>query len=294
MTAPDSKEPVMPVTSRTRSDSPFSVIDDAFRLLGCEPTPLAIDGATIGHRLPARPIPLPELRSRLLHPTCGYPTRDAVLNLLIRQAQTDRGPWTVGLAGMLLPGLRAAAAPLVRACPGKADDIEAEMLAGLIVAIGRVDPPRPRPASYLIWQARHAAERLVRAELAERGRPGHQAVSAEPPQPFGHPDLVLARAVAAGVLSGDDAELIGATRLGELSLADAAEACGCSYTAARLRRRRAETALVAWLADCDGFEPNRGVRPGSSGVGRPRQGRSLNRRPELCQHPDRQPPASRR
>lgn len=280
--------------ARPRSESPFDVIDEAFRLLGCEPAPLAVDGAVIGQKLPARQIPLPELRSRLLHPSCRYQTRDAVLHLLVRRARTDAGAWMVGLVGMLLPGLRAAAGPLVRACPGKADDIEAEMLAGLILAVRRLDAARPRPAASLIWRARHAAERLVRAELAERGRASHQAVSAEPPRPFGHPDLVLARAVANGVISSDDAELIGATRLGEMSLSEAAEACGCSYTAARLRRRRAEAALVGWLSDDGDFEPNRGARPGSTAVGRPRQGRSLNRRPELCQHPDRQPPASRR
>ena len=278
---------------RPRSDSPFAVLDDAFALLTAEPRPLAVDGAEIGHGLPAGDIPLGELKARLLHPSCRYATRDAALDLLLERARSHGGAWTVGLAGVLLPGLRAAAAPLIRACPGKAADLEAEMLAGLVRAIARTVPGRPRPAAHLTWKARHAAERLLRTELAERGRPDHRPVSAEPPRPFGHPDLVLAAAVDAGVIGAEDAELIGATRLGEMSLSEAADRLGCSYTAARLRRKRAEIALVGWLGDRAGeFEPNRQPTPGSKGVGRTRQGRPRDRRPGLCHHPDLERPAS--
>lgn len=280
---------------RPRSDSPFDVLDDAFALLVAEPRPLAIDGTEVGHGLPAREIPLDELKSRLLHPSARYATRDAALNLLLARAQTEGGAWLVGLAGVLLPGLRAAAAPLVRACPEKADDIEAEILAGLVRAVALATPGRQRPAAHLTWRARHGAERLVRKELAERGRPGHRAVSAEPPRPFGHPDFVLAEAAAKGVISDDDAELIGATRLGGMSLAEAAEAWGCSYVAVELRRWRAETALVAWLKENHGeFEVDRPEPPGSKGVGRPRQGRPPGRRPGLCHNPDPTTPEPRR
>lgn len=120
----------------------------------------------------------------------------------------------MGLAAVLLPGMRRAISPLVDACPGKEADLEAEMLAGFLNGLGRVAEGRPRPAGWLTGWAFDAAKQLVRNELAERGRPGHQPVSAEPPKPYGHPDLVLADAVAEGVICGDDAELIGATRLG--------------------------------------------------------------------------------
>lgn len=274
-------------------DSPFDVLDDAFALLTAEPHPLAVNGPEVGPGLPARDIPLGELKARLLHPSCRYATRDAALDLLLAQARAHGGAWTVGLAGVLLPGLRAAAAPLIRACPGKAADLEAEMLAGLVKAIARTAPGRSRPAAHLTWAARHAAERLLRIELAERGRPDHRPVSAEPPRPFGHPDFILVAAADAEVISSEDAELIGATRLGELSLAEAAARLGCSYTAARLRRKRAEVALVAWIRDRAGeFEPNRRQTPGSKGVGRTRQGRPRDRRPELCHHPDLERPAS--
>lgn len=269
--------------------SPFATLERTFTLLTTEPRPLALDGTGIAG-LPNRPIPLDELRARLLHPSTPYATRDAALDVLIGRARAEGGAWSVGLAGVLLPGLRRAVAPLAAACPGKEADLEAEMLAGLLAALDRFGPGRSRPAGRLCGQAFDAAKRLLRAELAERSRPGHDAVSAEPPKPYGHPDFVLARAVAEGAVCADDAELIGATRLGEMSLADAAASWGLSYKAAERRRHRAETALVAWIRD--GFVAEGAVPAGSKGAGRPRQGRRPDQRPGL--RPRSEPPTTPR
>lgn len=174
---------------------------------------------------------------------------------------------------MLLPGLRTAAWPLTHACPHAAADIEADMLAGLVLAVRNTRPGRARPAARLTWAARRAGEEFVRAERVERARPTALPASAEPPRPAGHPDLVLAQAVTEGVLCAEDAELIGATRLGEYDLHTAALVAGVSYRAIRERRRRAEAAVVAWLREiyCPEFVANGGQNPGSSHGGRPRQ-----------------------
>lgn len=259
--------------------SPFDMLERSFRLLSAGPCPLALDGSSLAG-LPDRAVPLDELRSRLLHPATPYPVRDAAVDLLLRRAQAGGGPDLVGLAGVLLPGLRRAAWGLCRCCPGNAADVEAEVLAGLIVAIRDATPGQPRPAARLTWAARRAAEHLVRAELAEQARPAPLPASAAPPKPFGHPDLVLARAVADGVVCAEDAELVGATRLGGLDLHDAADAAGVSYRAIRERRRRAEQALLAWLeADRgSGFVAKGPRNPGSPCRGRPRQGLRPDRR----------------
>jgi hypothetical protein len=69
--------------------------------------------------------------------------------------------------------------------------------------------------------------------------------------PGGHPDLVLARAVADGALTQADAALIGTTRLEAVTLIDAATARGQSYAAVRKARARAERRLVTYLRDAD-------------------------------------------
>ena len=261
--------------------APFATLERAFVTLTGHPRPLSFDCS--GDRWAARRAdpprratrPPPPPRHPLLDPRRGHPRPG-------RQARRDRGEWTVGLAGVLLPGLRRAVAPLAGACPGKRVDLEAEMLAGLIAAIDRCPPSRARPAGFLCGQAFDAAKRLLRAELAERARPDHHPVSAEPPKPYGHPDLVLADAVNAGAIVADDAELIAATRLGPLSLADAADQRGLAYKTAERRRHRAEQTLVEWIhtgTAPGGFVANRRVGAGSNAAGRPRQGHRPDQRP---------------
>src|SRR5579863_10251308 len=94
------------------NESPFAMLEVSFRLLSEGPRPLELDGSDFAG-LPARPVPLAELRSILLHPSTSYATRDRVLGELIRRARADQA-WLVGLAGTLLPGLRTAAFPLSR------------------------------------------------------------------------------------------------------------------------------------------------------------------------------------
>lgn len=271
----------MPTRRRPLTDSPFDTLERTFTLLTSCPNPLALDGTGVPG-LPDRAIPLGELKTRLLHPSTRFDVRDVIVDELVARSQAEGGRWTVGLAGVLLPGLRRAVWPLVQTCPDKADDIEAEALAALLAAVARCQHGRPRLAARLCWLARTGAQGVLRAELADRAWPGTDPVSAAPQRPWGHPDLVLAKAVRAGVICASDAELISATRLGEVDLADAAERLRLGYWACHKRRRRAETQVAEWVSG-DDYPPFEFVQttaeiPCSSSGGRPRQGRPTDRR----------------
>lgn len=147
-----------------RPDSPFDTLETTFRLGCAGPKPWSIDGRCVPG-LADRTIPLDELRGMLLHPSTSYQTRDVALSLLVSAAQTQGGSATVGLAGVLLFGLRRSVSALCAACPKRADDIEAEALAGLVEAIAATEPGRPRLAARLCWLARNQAKRLFDAEL---------------------------------------------------------------------------------------------------------------------------------
>ena len=136
--------------------SPFTALDGAFAVLSCEPRPLAFDGSAVPG-LPARAIALRELRAFLLAPSTSYSKRNAVHAVLVEHAKAEGGAATIALAGVLLPGLRRAAYALVRACPERASDIEADMLAGLLSALARVSPRRACLALYLVNSAFVAA-----------------------------------------------------------------------------------------------------------------------------------------
>jgi DNA-directed RNA polymerase specialized sigma24 family protein len=268
----------MDTTDDAPTPSPFDALEETFRLLSDGPRPIALDGTAIAG-LPNREIPLRELRAMLLHPSVAFSVRDAALRALVELAQAEGGRWTVGLAGVLLPGLRRAIWPLFEACPGKLDELEAEALTAFLVALARCRPGRDRIASWLCWRTRVGAARLLRAELAERAGPGSDPVPADPPRPWGHPDFVL----AAGVIDPEDGDLISSTRLEHRSLAEAARKLGISYKACQLRRARAEATLAEFI-ESDWYSPfdfveKRPQTPCSSRRGRPRHGRDTDRRP---------------
>jgi hypothetical protein len=229
---------------------PFDTLEATFTALTRGPAPMALDGRQVGHGLPARPLGLDELRGVLLDPSLGFAARDAALAVLVERAKSYGGQATIGLAGVLLPGLRRAIAPLTLANPPRIWDLQAEALAGLLEAIASFPTPArqvDRVAARLVWAAIHAAERLLDRERAWHARITTPSGSAPPPRPSGHPDFVLARAVHARVLSPQDAELIGETRIGRMRLSDLARTQGDPYKTLAKRRDRAERALVAWL-----------------------------------------------
>jgi hypothetical protein len=71
--------------------------------------------------------------------------------------------------------------------------------------------------------------------------------SSTPRRPYGHPDLILGRAVAAGVITHAQADLIGATRLGDVLVEQIAAEQGVAPSVIRMRRRRTERTLVKAL-----------------------------------------------
>jgi hypothetical protein len=263
------------MTARPLTTSPFGALEHAFALLVTGPRPLALDGTAVPG-LPDRAVPLGELRSRLLHPSASFALRDEVVRRLVALAQAEGGncvacQWGVGLAGVLLPGLRSAVRSLVEACPAKADDIEAEALASFLAAVAAAPPGGTHLAGRLCGQARTGAKRVLRAEVAERAGAGHDPVSAAPPRPWAHPDMVLGGLARAGVVDAADAELIGETRIGDVPLADAAGALGISYAACQMRRARAEAKVSALLSSA-GYDPSDYYSPFGSFVGNRRVG----------------------
>ncbi|MER7333543.1 MULTISPECIES: hypothetical protein [unclassified Micromonospora] len=63
--------------------------------------------------------------------------------------------------------------------------------------------------------------------------------------PYGHPDLLLGRAAAAGLITAEAAELISATRFGDALIEHLAAEQGVTASALRMRRRRAERVVAA-------------------------------------------------
>lgn len=243
----DDDGPRRPALAVLPGPSPMNAVEAAFGLLGCEPGPLAVDGAGIGHGLPARPIPLPELRGLLLDPAVSFAARDAVWRVLVRKARADGPAWVVAAAGMALPGLRSLTRRLAAQFGDDSYDLDAEILAGFVAELRRIDARRGRIAARLCYAGYNAGRRLRRREAAQAGLRVPLKESAIPAPPSGHPDFLLARAVRLEVISADEADLIGRSRLENVPVRDLAAERGISAPAAGMRRHRAEQRLVAAL-----------------------------------------------
>lgn len=159
--------------------------------------------------------------------------------MLIQRARLNGPAWVVGAVGVALPGLRQAAYRL-RHFSG---DVQAELLTAFVAALNTLSPGGARVAQRLVSAAFTGARASLRASEPPRAR--DQVGAAVTSSRGRHPDLVLQRAVAAKVIKAAEAELIGATRLGDVSIADYARRVGKTVAAVYKARDRAEDRLVA-------------------------------------------------
>lgn len=240
-----------------RDSMPLDSARSAFEWLVTGPHPVAVDGRLFPG-LPARRIPLNELRERLLARHCPQAVRDAVWTHLVLLSRTEGATWTVGCVGVALPALTTIAATLSARFAGDPSDIHAAVLTGFLTELARIDTRKPRVMLRLRWAAYRAGHVAVREALDTPAPSGHGFHSAEPARPWGHPDLVLARAVAEGAITGGEAELIGATRLEGVALAEIVQSRGSTYKAVQMARSRAEHRLLAYLTDTETYGIGRG------------------------------------
>jgi hypothetical protein len=231
----------MPRRSRPLySSSALRVAQYVFTRSVAEPTSLWLDGAAFGGELPSGRLLLLPLRDLLLRPQTSTVTRDAVWRELICRAREDKSSWLVAAMGMAMPGLRRAVRGLSVGWRGDRDDLESAVAEGFVTALYKVDLDDRALCARLVDAGRKAGIKQIYQDAALDGAAWSQFASRAPRPPWGHPDFVLADAVAAGVLSLEEARLIGATRLEHTPVKDVAEWLGERPNTVVVRRRRAE------------------------------------------------------
>ncbi len=116
--------------------SALTTLEQCFSSLTTGPGALAIDGKTIRNGLPPRAIPLDELRDVLRE--VSPPARVAAVKVLVHHARAGSPAWLVGLAGVLLPGLRLFA--VRQSSAGGADTAETQALGWFRAALATRGP----------------------------------------------------------------------------------------------------------------------------------------------------------
>jgi hypothetical protein len=231
-----------------RDSLPLDSARAAFEWLVTGPCPVSIEGWRFPG-LPRRRVPLDELRDLLLDADLPMSTVDPVWAHLVTRSRDEGATWTVACVGVALPALFAIAAELSAPYADDHRDIHGAILTGFLAELASINLARP----WVMWRLRCAALRaghLFIREALDRPMPtGEDFRSSEPTPPWGHPDFVLARAVSDGAITGDEAELIGSTRLEDYTLTAAAADRGVKVTALHWTRSHAEARLLAWLTE---------------------------------------------
>jgi hypothetical protein len=232
----------------TQLHSPLADIERSFRSATRAPALLALDAADIASDLPEGLMPLDELRRLLLHGRLTFATKDRALSLVASRAHAGDDLWTVGLAGLLMPGLKRVARRLRRTPGVDPAEVGPEVVIALLEAIARADPAGERLAARLCWEVYRRAARALGVRRRATGDP--EWPTDRPPGsavPSTNPEAVIARAVRVGVITVDDAELIARTRLEGQRITDVAASLSLPASRLQKRRERAEARLTALL-----------------------------------------------
>jgi hypothetical protein len=188
--------------------------------------------------------------------------KDQVLAAICIESVDGDDDAAVLLVWLMLPSLFLVRRSLAARSALDADELDAELLAGLWEAAARVRPGAPYVAKRLVDGARHRGFAAIRREEDWTGRIAplqgeigeSQTVSADD----GDGRDVLSEGVAAGVISEIEADLFRASRAAAPRLWSH---LGISESAARSRRLRAKRRLLDWLASSS---PARSDTPASS------------------------------
>ncbi|WP_194892107.1 hypothetical protein [Catenulispora pinisilvae] len=227
---------------------PLATLMDTFNALREQPASAHLSVADVGKTLDVN-----SLAELLWDETTDVALTNAVWAALVRQVRTGDPGWTVVAAGLAFPALYRSGLMLGRCFPDESrgfGDIEAEMIEGFLTALRTIDLDDPGIANIagaLATKAFNIARRARYRDAGELAVAAEESVPVAPTYPVGHPDLVLARAVRAGVITGEEAEYIGRTRLEERGLEDVAAELGLAKSTLHDRRTAAEARLVEAL-----------------------------------------------
>ena len=243
----------MSVSATDWPTSPLSAAATAFAALTCEPAPMTLDLDRLGHDtgLPAGVMTLTDLDTWLGKHRRAYPARDAVWRELVRRARLDGPHWVIAAVGMAMPALRRYAAQLASGYRGDRDDVDAEVLTGFLAALReRVDLAKPAPHAALCMAAFRAGHNLVRQsrEYTPVDDVEHVTGPRTPTVPWGHPDLLVRRAVQLGLVDETDEQPYIDVRLGQKAIEPIAAGLDITADALRMRLGRIDTRLADALS----------------------------------------------
>jgi hypothetical protein len=242
---------------RGDADWPRSAVraaDAAFTALCTGPDPLSLDCDALGDGLGLPPgiVALPALREWMLSHPRHYAARDAVWRELILRARLHGPAWVIAAVGMAMPALTRFAGRLAAGYRGDPNDLDAELLTGFLEMLrGRLDLTGSGLYARLCFGAWRAGRAARAADTSQVPVEDLDRVTGprSPGRPYGHPDLLVERAVTLGVIDEQDAALFIEVRLAHRAIEPIAAAAGLSTDLVRRRLDRAAARIAEALTE---------------------------------------------
>jgi hypothetical protein len=238
-------------------DSPLDAVTAAFAKLTCDPDPLSLDLDPLTDEfgdagdVPRGVMTLPALDRWLQEHRRAYTVRDAVWRELVRRARLHGPAWVIAATALAMPALRRYAGQLRTGWSGDAYDLDAEILTGFLTALrDRVDLSRPAPHAALCkaaWRAGHLLRQRDGAEAIPVDDIEHVTGPCTPKRSYGHPDLLVHRAVQLGILDEVDEQPYIDLRLGRRGIEPIAQRLGLPVDTLRRRVERIDTRITEAL-----------------------------------------------
>lgn len=178
--------------------------------------------------------------------------RAAVWGQVIRKARRGEAGWMIVAAGLAHGKLVHKSILLAGNFGGDRAEDQADLIEAFIIAVRDIDILDPEVfdlGAACAWRAYAAVRKSRRRELANSAAWEELPVEVPASVPVGHPDILLARAVRAGVLTEREAEFIGRSYLEQTPTAQVAAWAGVSRRTFFRMRRAAEVKLAAALRD---------------------------------------------
>lgn len=225
----------------------ITLAEESFLTRFSDTSVLSIPGQLFGAEWAGRNIPLVEAKRLLMGPAAA--ACDRVWAHVAANARRLGGDWSLAAVGMVAPMLKRTAASACAKFDGmRQDDLAAETVTAFLAHLAVIDLERTGILVRMRWAVWRATVKAAMTN-AEAPVPNSVIGSMPPIMPCAHPDVALARAEHASVITAAEADLIGMTRLDEVSLSEAAACLGISANAAKIRRQKAEARLVAFLTN---------------------------------------------
>ena len=204
-------------------------------------------------------LPLSVVRSILTDPDTPAEVADTIWRTLVGRSRGDGAGWLLAAVGCALPRIRSGIWHATRNRAVDTDEAAQAALAAFTEAVMTLDPvPVVGVLDELVRHARNAAQRV--ADQAKRDRLTQCPLPASfpPPTPAGHVDFVLADLVHDGVITREEADLIGRHRIEGTSLRQLAAARGTYPMRLCRQLKAAETRVISALAEGETGHPERG------------------------------------